>query len=446
MLSWSLPHAQERSSLTFRVCQGTSAQGPWEILAEGLSEEEFQHRGVMFGRNYWYSVTGWDQNQLTAVSNLVSATAGEVEVMIPEIGARPGESVRIPLAISNAFGIIGFTTWLEYPANLLTVSGWEPCTLMNPPEDLSVEMDSGKFRLTFIGSASAPLSGRGRLYELRGAVPAGAPLGSSGTLTLAKAAFYDRNIHALTVVKTSAKIVVSNQCFAGDVNSDGDVDAGDVLAAGWLAVGRQTFPGFSGSASYRAADVNVDQAVDGADSTLILRITTGKPLNPSSKRERLDYQSSLARAPGAYELRLSDATIVAGATGEIYLSVPDLRGLSSCTTRLNYDERALAVEAVRLTPFAHSQQLRLSYANQAGSLRVCVAGAENITAGGGALVSLTARAIQPAPGTSVIVIRQAKLARQYGENASWNAEVMTYPGVVRVIGTCDVQDAFRLYP
>lgn len=430
-LTWQPGGASAGAAVTYQVYRAEAAAGPWILQTGTVVDCRYLDQGLAPGATWYYYVTAvWD-SQDSSPSDVAHATVGHIQVYVPDVHAVPGQQLRLQVAFSSAYGVSGsaITLWVDYPDEIFTYDHWEKSPILRTFQYPQPNVEGGVFRLAGIDFEGQPLVGEGRILELIGTISPEAAIGSIYDVTFVQASLFDPHINALAVESINGRIIIEPAYRFGDVNGDQAVNAGDALAAGWLAVARTGFPGYDPVKSRMAADVNADRQVDAADVILILRMAAGYPLNPVETTTK----RALAQAnPATYTLQLSSATMTAGASTELQLSAADVTGIAGGTFRLDFDPVQLAVDSLHVAEFANSQLWRLVYEKHDGFVTLNLAGLENAT-GGGPLARIVVSAVGGFVGESAVRLTQAKLARQFGEDARWDAQVVVSSGNVMVV-------------
>lgn len=450
-LNWEPGRGINGRAVSYRVYRsGNSPEGPWVQIAGApvgpvLEDTFYTNRELSLDDTYWYYVTKVVDGEVSGPSNVAYARVGSIEIYIPDLWIAPGSQARIQVAFSSAYNVLGsaLTLWVDYPEQMLTYTDWEKSPILSTFQYPAPNTQGGVFRLAGVDFEGQPMVGEGRILEILVDVPSDAITGTEATISFAKSTLYDPDVNPLDVVARSGKLTIGENFNLGDVNGDGQVDAGDALATGLLAVGREDFTGFRDPESYLAGDVNADRMVDSADVILILRLASGYPLNPPQGAQKSAYLKSLAQSPATYQVKLSNGQAQTGEMVTLSLSSPDLTEVAGGSFELSYDPTVLKFEKAEKGALASAAFWSLVNEDNAGVVKISTGGRENIEGGGGEIVRVTFKALTEYELSTPVRVTQARLARQYGEKAEWTAKVTRGAGIVVI--TSDPLAAYDLY-
>ncbi len=102
------------------------------------------------------------------------------------------------------------------------------------------------------------------------------------------------------------------------------------------------------------------------------------------------------------ELSISSATIPAGGSTTVQLSIDDAAGLASGDILVKYDARIIEIDEVRGTDLLSNMSLVVSE-DVFGEMRISIAGTQGIPSGSGALVEIDLTASADASGTETVL-------------------------------------------
>jgi hypothetical protein len=452
----------EEDLLGYFVYRANSEGGYYDVLNETpFSAPGYVDPGLIVGSRYCYKVTAVDTaGQESLPAGPACASVGQLRVWTPDVFGRPGDLIRIPVNISNAYGItdnglnIEVDTRTCVAGGLLSFVTWERTGLTPNYLFDSYEPNPGDVRLITISTTGFPLAGEGHLVDLYYRVSEEAQEGQSCAFSFKQdglgVRLYTLDQNGLPVrldvdYSDTSEFEVTGKYTLGDIfplcqdgGPDGVVDAGDVLLALAISVGRidaSVCPHL-----LDAGDVNGDGVIDSADVILIARISVGKPVNPpQSDKAIVAYKEALAQAPSEYNVRVGQAGLTKDGTCEVAISVDNAAGISGADIQLNFNPSG--VQPVSLEPgnLAHDFRLESNMdMSSKGVVRLAIARPDNLTSGGGTLAILRFHAVGSAGSWSPLVLAKVKLSRQYGEDVSWETPVKVTNGSIVLCPPYDI--------
>jgi len=446
----------------YNVYRGETDVGPFgKLNGTPLKGTRYVDGGKQIGQRFCYQVTAVDKAALEGLpAGPLCADVGQLRAWTPDVFGKPGETIRIPVNISNAYGVmdhglsINFDTVSCAMAGLIEFVTWERTGLTPNYIYESNEPTPGDVRLMTVSSSGFVLAGEGHIVDLIYRVLPDAPDDSSCNFGFEHFSLYTLDDLKLPVpvgvdfTDTSVLQIRSDGKYRlGDIfplcynnGPDGRVDAGDVLLALAIAVGRidpSVCPHMMD-----AGDVNGDGIIDAADVILITRISVGKPVNPPSTAKSMAKRSTfLAAAPEEYVVRVPFVGLTKKGTVDVPIRIDNAYGISGADIQLNYNQFVVEPVSMRAGDLAQDFRLESNLGETApGVVRVSVARQNDLPSGGGVLGVVEFRAVNNAGNGSwtPVAIAKVKLARQYGENAAWDATVSAVNGRICIAPPYDI--------
>jgi murein DD-endopeptidase MepM/ murein hydrolase activator NlpD len=316
---------------------------------------------------------------LIAESNTDCVLAQTVSLWVPNVEARPGEQVMVPVNIRNARGLrLGSTDiWLDYNPRLLALRAVTAGTLARDYAWVTSVSSQGELSRVRVSSAStlAPaLYGSGALFWLTfDVLPAdvmGSPLdlrdyvdGAGGSTIVP---LYSAGPAALALLDGAFYAEPVQAYGRGDLDGNGLVDSADGALAVRLASG-----GPGTSRQVRAADLTGDGRVDAADGSALLAYAAEGSWPITSAPAALAGTASLA-----------NTTSILGGRAVTRLSVSGAGAWAGGTFWLAYDP-ALVAGVIDATPVGIAAGRQIAFYDEgAGLARIVLGGAGPVTGNG----------------------------------------------------------------
>ena len=150
-LTWTDNSASETG---YRIERKTGAGGTYtEIGTVGANVTTYNDTGLSGGRTYYYRVRGYNSLITSDYSNEARATTGRL-VAISDTSAAPGETLRVPIRVSDATGIAGVEIKVTYNPNILTAFGAQT-TALTSGFAIADSISPGKIAIS-LASATGP--------------------------------------------------------------------------------------------------------------------------------------------------------------------------------------------------------------------------------------------------------------------------------------------------
>jgi len=282
-------------------------------------------------------------------------------LIIPELTALPGDSIRIPINITEASGVAGADITVTYDPDVLKIDAVEKTDLS---EQISMQPNinnPGKVILAMAGATAIP-DGSGAFVEMIFTVNLGAEIGTETPLSFDDAALYNENGENIAVGTQDGKVVIT--CAKGDVNRDGDVDSGDAVLVLRIAVELLAPTEWQKC----AADMDDNGNISSPDATSILKKVAG-----------LAAPGTNAIKPTAGNINVKLAE-VHGESGEriiVPVKIDRTHNLAGGDINIAYD--ASVLRALKVS--SDSNILLASNLSNSGSVRIAFAGAQGMDAG-----------------------------------------------------------------
>ena len=194
------------------------------------------------------------------------------KLIIPELTAAPGDTITVPITITDATGVAGADIVVTYDKNVLTVEGDEiKTTTLSSGMNLISNTDTPGEIVLSMASTKGITSGSGTLIDIVFTVSPDAEVDTETPLTCQEAEVYDELGQTILIGTQNGKITIGPACIKGDVNGDGKIRSNDAILALRIAAGLMT----PTPQQECAADINEDGKIRSNDAILILRKAAG---------------------------------------------------------------------------------------------------------------------------------------------------------------------------
>jgi len=421
-----------------------------------------------------YRVAGLDHNDAVLVTSAdACATAGQLDLWIPNLVGRPGRTVVAPVHIrnANAVQIASGEIWLSFDPAVLTVVSVDAAPLtahkVHWTYDVHDVTEPGGAQRLVIGAESAgsggtlnmsqPLYGAGTLFWVTFQVtgPAGAKtaldlIGPQGDASGSTLSVFTADTTA-AAVPTTLDLTLADGVLEvvapgvvrpsfGDVSGEGALNAHDVAHTLAVGVDYQSYA----VAERRASDINGAGASSAADAALL--------------RQRLarDAWSAVAPPPPAMsddggtamlppvqiDLALENATGAPGRSSTTTLRVAGARNVVAIDLVLLYDPDRIDGIA-NVTPIGLAQQANVAmHDDRAGRVQMALLATASID-GDGPLLQMEIALNDTAPATqTILALADAHLSDPFGRDL-----VTAFAGnaLTRRSAVIDVATASHIY-
>jgi hypothetical protein len=244
-------------------------------IISGVLGLSYRDTDVITSTEYTYYLTSIDDNGLeSSASDSVTATVGELRLVIPEVYATAGMTVTVPVQVENADGlcIAAMNIGIQYDPQVLSFVD----VTQTPLTEQYAFKKAGSKTNDVVNIASAgldcsPLVGPGTLFDVHFTVLTTATVNSSLDFVpgLQGTVLYDKkNLSEpveLMLEDGTLNLTTDGAYQKGDVNGDSTVTLDDVLLLLDIAVGNTQ----ATTQQQSAGDVNGDEQISAADATVI---------------------------------------------------------------------------------------------------------------------------------------------------------------------------------
>jgi hypothetical protein len=320
-----------------------------------------------------------------------STTLPAAVLTLPDFARGPGQSIDLPITLTDAQNVQSLDFDLHYDPALLHIN----TALLSAglPADWTLTANAtspGILRITLFGATSLPAGAR-ELIHLIADVPASAPYKAAQALTFTSLRINEGAIPAI------ADAAVQKVAYFGDATGDGTLGAFDANRISRVVT--QLDGTFAGPASdvtaypltdpLIIADITGDGTLSGLDAALVAQKFT----DPDSVPQIPDVPAIGAIVPAAIDPTLSlpgHLTVRPDGTIDIPLSISDAPGFFAADVTLDYDSTLLDLNSAVLSDELANQGWALSAHATAGQLRISLySTGEALPAGVPDLVTLT---------------------------------------------------------
>ncbi len=347
------------------------------LTSTPLTGLSYRDESAQDGMTYAYYVTAVaPAGTESDPSNIAQVTFGQLNLVIPDTYAAPGELVQVPVNIENADGlcIAAMDIGILYDDQVATAVAVHSTALTTGYTFVDTLRHPDEVHISSIGNCQG-LYGPGSLFLVDFQVAAGVTVDSSLDFVrgLTGTVIYD-NGNLLTPVPLTlvdGRLLLGSQYVRGDINGDTAVNAADAALALQIAAGVIT----PTSDQRLAGDVNGDGVINAADSSMILYYAAYQTWPPVGALAAMSLESTTTTiyvTPGR-------VTAVSGAEIEVPVSLNDAANLAGGTVVLRYGED-LTYLSTRLddTLSAAHFQLR-THTPTPGEVRLSLAGRTNLS-------------------------------------------------------------------
>jgi hypothetical protein len=419
----------------YRVYRATSADagGALSISSELLKGGAIVDGSVVTGVTYYYWISAVDGDGVeSGWTGPASATAGLVEVLVKDHNGPAGDTVRISVSLSSAFGLLatGTEVVVRYPTDLLPSVSVER-TAVTAEVGLFADTTSvvGQVTVTLSGT-DTELSGGGNLFTLVGQIAGDAD--GCGEVVVTSAALFNTAGEPVEVLLSSAQLCVGTECMAGDVNEDGVVDDADVQAILDVAV----LVAEATECSLQAGDFNGDGRLDSADAVMLSRKSSGLELSPGGAGA--DTLQSILTGVSSIEVGVPlESEAYPGETITVPVTISDPAGVAGLVLVNTFPPPSahLTLDATDTgdvtTDFANSTN------QDDGFIRMTMASdsAPSLKAGATVVANLTFTVgADAAVGTLLpIQMNAVQLHGEYGDAFDWYTQLVLESGNITVV-------------
>jgi len=159
-----------------------------------------------------------------------SATNGR-KLIIPELTAKSGDTITVPINVTDATGVAGADIMVAYDKNVLTIKEGKTTTLSSGMNLIVNTETAGKITLAMAGTKGIT-EGSGAIVEIVFEVSTVAKGGSKIPLTFIDALLYDELGNHIPVQAEDGILMIEEEFPPWDVNCDGIVDISDLVLVG----------------------------------------------------------------------------------------------------------------------------------------------------------------------------------------------------------------------
>ncbi len=264
------------------------AKNAARLTDEPIRALRYEDKYALSGAVYDYSVTAVTHDGTESEPSAPArVAAGQIVLDLPLVSGLPWTVVRMPIATRNAFGISSESLQMdiefydcetEERVDVFSPDSLNALTTAITADSFAAAtwLDTGLVRIEATGANGRVFTGEGRLLELVGTVN-NLPENEVFCARIVDAALWWNNVR-LDYAATAGALVTTSECMRGDVNNNTvveDVDANLVLD---IAARHEE----ADACREQAGDLNMDNRLNSADATIILRLLAGWYDNPAT--------------------------------------------------------------------------------------------------------------------------------------------------------------------
>jgi Tol biopolymer transport system component len=367
-------------------------------LTTTLDTQYFDSSGLVENQVYCYQVEALSGGQVVDASNLDCASAGVLDLWVPNTFARGNSSVIVPINLRNASGFLLSTAdlVLSFDPNVLECQAVSQTAMTVPFLHFSnIDNVNGRVNISTFASPAQPVYGDGSLFWLvfhvKQGMGATSPLDlveyvdQVGGTTIKTVEEDGQTLKDVNLTLSDGLLSVESTGMLGDVNDNGVVGADDAYLALQLAV-KALQPT---QKQLYTADANGDGLIGSADVSLIVYYAANHqwpiPTQPGLQ----------AAAPGyaAGEVTKLSLDPVSGSPGDVVtttLRAENLSGWAGGDWIITYNP-ALVAQVLRVSVTGLASNSPAAYHDdRQGNLHIAIA--RNVPVDGdGALATIVIR-------------------------------------------------------
>jgi hypothetical protein len=422
----------ETNVFGYYVYRDTSTTGTFaqRLNFTPLAGAEFVDAGVTAGIEYFYKVGAINTAALEGdLSAADSATAGSVALTMPDYYGEPGTVVSLQINCANATGIAGdgMSFSVSYnPAVLSPVGALKTALTQNVTID-SVTSGGGQVDITCSAPGSVVIVGEGHLLNVRFLVSATADLDTIATHTFVAATLFDASHSPLAVdIGDDAVMFVSGEYNPGDPDGDGSITQNDALVTQQAVLGQIALNALETG----AADMNGDGVIDSADLVLLLRASSGLPINPAGL-------GGIGAGKGSGLAGTPDRTVSVGSLAVdpqqeflIPVVIDPGTGVAGVDMKVAFDPTI--VQLLDVLPGNATVGFLLGSSVSTGQATISLARSSALGSGPRQVALLRFVATGNRGKSTPLLLLSCKLSGEYGQNLAWSETIATLDGEVEI--------------
>ena len=320
------------------------ASGGWDDTVKLWDMETYEEIATLKGHSLWVNSVSFSPNGCLLASGSDDGTVllwdmtpyipeNGRKFIIPELTALPGETITVPINITDATGVASADIVVTYDKNVLTVEECKTTTLSSGMTLIANTDIAGEIHLSMAGTEGITACVSDSLIDIIFTVSDSAKVGTEAPLTFEEAEVYSELGPTILIETQNGKITIG--CVKGDVNNDGEIHADDALLA--LRIAAKLIEPTPWQKC--AADMNGDGRIRANDAMCILREAVGLP---PCRAPGIEATAAIGRI---ITIILSEAHGVAGESITVPLKVDNINELAGGDICIAYDSAVLrAVE------------------------------------------------------------------------------------------------------
>lgn len=448
-LEWNAPNNPR--VFRYQIKRSSLTNPNYALIESNYRENIYFDDSVLENGNlYCYRVEAFSQTDtLLETSNTSCSRWQQVELEIANVRAAAGSTTIVPIRIRNAAGLrtAGSEFWLNYDPQILQVTNVWPTALTESYTTTYQIQSNGVLSQVVISMTPAvtpavPLFDQGALFwlevELLNVSSGDAPLfwrpfvNTVGGTQLWALDPTDNPVD-VPLELTLGSITIANTYMLGDVDGNGVINILDVKKTLGIAIGRETPPEpDSGLEELQliAGDLNSNGRIDAADASLILHfIDQGQWPRPGEAIHSLQVTT-----PQTMTVQLDNPTGAQGQLVTVLFSATNLTDFAGGRVVLTYDPGVID-EVIAIEPLGVAQDFEMEAYNGEKGVVVAMASQTPIS-GNGVVFQLTVRLRSTAPtGDNPLQIGSVQLNDPYGRDLVQSAlqhEILRTDGSIHI--------------
>jgi predicted GH43/DUF377 family glycosyl hydrolase len=238
----------------------------WEGISLGVSDVHFLADGTV---QLWYNAgTPPNRSLGCATSQFAPVIPGDRVLSILRTAWVAGDTVQVPVLLSESYDVAGIDFTLSYDTAILTFDRIDTTSLTADFLIASNEIAPGTLAVAMAAPWSLSISSEAAVATMDFAISADAAVGTSTPIHFLSAALADTSGYALDLSTQDGQVLVT---WPGDLNFDGLISSGDAVVTLRICVGAHD----PTPQEFAMADRDSNGVVEEIDALCLLQTAVG---------------------------------------------------------------------------------------------------------------------------------------------------------------------------